>query len=296
MDPSAENFELAIIPDWHKKVNSFFSEITWAVMAFLIVPTILIIFVQNSVPGDSTYFIKTGLESAFLAIVKLFNKQAAFQIDYTERRYQEAIKVLASKYGVKSMDALFEQIVTTEDSIKNVDNPEERRQLAGRYINTLLEVNSGLENKKMEIVTAPVKNISSYAVTNTPIPAANYTFAPTNTPTPQPQNNATSEISDKIDNTQKKIEETIKEMENQQTLLQAPVPSATPSIATPQPTATSIPVEIYNRAGVEPTSVNNPLMNSASEPTIAVTTTPIPTAVPTAAPTTAPGKIKLKML
>ena len=117
MDPSTENFEMAILPDWHKKVNNFLSEITWAVMAFLIVPTLLIILVQNSVPGDSFYEVKVGMENAFLAIVKIFNKQAGFQIDYTERRYQEAMKVLASKYGANSMDILFEQIVTTEDSI-----------------------------------------------------------------------------------------------------------------------------------------------------------------------------------
>jgi len=129
MDTSSSNIEAVILPDWRKKIIKVFSDLAWYLMSFLIVPTFLVIFAQNSVPGDSFYPIKTGMESGFLALMSLFNKQAGFQIDYTQRRYQEAMKVLSSKYGVSSMEALFEQIAATEESIKNIKNPEEKRQL-----------------------------------------------------------------------------------------------------------------------------------------------------------------------
>jgi hypothetical protein len=303
MDSSVtENFEMAIIPDWHKKVNIFFSEITWIIMAFLMVPTVLIILAQNSVPGDSTYVIKTGLESASLAIVKIFNKQAGFQIDYTERRYQEAMQVLASKYGAKSMDALFEQIVSTEDSIKGVDNPEERRQLTEKYINTLLEVNSGLESKKLEITSNqslakiyPTLTPMQYLPTPTPDSSATSYSSPTSMPAPasNPQTNSSStEITTKIDDTQKQIEETIKQLEinNSQTLIEAPTPTVLPTILPtvrptnpPAPTPTKSP--FYHRSSIDPTAVPTAAAAPTSIPATAVPPTSVPaTSVP--APTT----------
>jgi len=159
-----ESIEQAIIPGWGAKINKIFSNITWGLLAFLIVPTIIVVIAQNSVPGDGLYTIKLRMENAVLALVKVFNQQAGFQIDYTQRRYQEAIKVLASRYGVQSMDALFEQVVSTEESIKNVQNPEERRLLAEKYINTLIEVNSGLEGKKSDLILSGASTVVSTVV------------------------------------------------------------------------------------------------------------------------------------
>lgn len=207
--------------------------------------SLLFYFSKDAVPGEIMFGTKLGLEKVMITTSAILNKQVDAQIEFVARRYDEAGKVLSSKYGSESLKRLDSQVVETAATIARIENPTERKEAAAKYAAQLSYISTGLKQEQEKIITntyspqqynppqynapvqnQPVENQNSYP-TSTPFPTI--PPSPTNPPSQnqpvnnQPtnpiqntnQNNQSSTppaiVSD-IDNTQTTIQQTINQM------------------------------------------------------------------------------------
>lgn len=243
---------------------------TWIIFFASIIFSFMTIVAQNAVPGDSLFGFKLGYEKVMLTSSRFLNRQVDLQIEFVARRFDETTKVLSSKYGSESLGRLNNEVESTAYSITMIEDPEEKRIAARKYIAQLNTINSGLGQQKQNIVrnyAAPVaqNNSQPLAVQNM-APVYNPTTQTYVTPTliPQPQNNNTGgnagtqpvnqptsapgtitsqppQIVDDIDDTQQTIEDTIEEMEQIAQQDSTPEPTPVPPTETPVPTDTPAP-------------------------------------------------------
>lgn len=218
------------------KFKNFFSLTSWLVLALSFFLTGIVAIAQTSIPGDPGYPIKIGFEKAVLAGFKLFNLDARYQIDLTELRFIETKKIIKSKNSVLGFSTLLKQILTTENSIYKVKDPQKRVVLAKQYIKKLTDINYQLELIKTSVPPQTQPSSSQLVVRQPPtliptIPSqiSSQSDYPHTQPSPSPQTQESSQsiINEQITTTQKIIEETIEHLED--------VANNTPPVAEPSP-------------------------------------------------------------
>lgn len=241
-------------------MRAVFDKILWGALILLFGPTIMIVASWNSLPGDTLYRVKLGLERAMAAIVSpSYASSGTLQIKYTERRYAETKQLLASRQSIEGLPYLQQQIADTKKMIDNAPNKAAQVALAKQYINTLSSVSTDLEVQKQAVTTnpQPFSNNSNAAnqphvQTNKQTTATQPTQIPTATNSPTPIPTATS----------------------------TPVPTTTPARS-----ANSTAISAPHSPTIGPTRI--PTSTPTSTPTATPTNTPIPTQksqVATAAP------------
>ncbi|MDD2224689.1 MAG: hypothetical protein PHP97_00805 [Candidatus Shapirobacteria bacterium] len=102
------------------------SKIFWGTVTILTIPTTLMLISWNAVPGDSTYKIKTGLEQVILGAAPSSNLKSTLQIKYTEKRFTEVQKVISTSHASESLDNFNNQLIASENSVKEIKNTEEK--------------------------------------------------------------------------------------------------------------------------------------------------------------------------
>lgn len=135
-------------------MKKIFDIITWSVLSFLLIPSSLVLASWNSVPGDPLYAVKIGLEKTLLAVVPSTALQSSLQVNFTERRFDEASQVLDTSLATEGLTNLDQQLVATTLTISQVKNIQEQSQLADSYIQTLTKVSEKLEEKRQSIALA----------------------------------------------------------------------------------------------------------------------------------------------
>lgn len=245
--------------------RKFLDSATWIIFFASIIFSFMTVVAQNAVPGESLYGFKLGYEKVMLASSRFLNRQVDLQIEFVARRFDETTQVLSSKYGSESLGRLNSEVESTALSITLIEDPEEKKIAARKYIAQLNTINSGLGQQKQNIVRnyvapvpvqnmAPVYNATTQTyVTPTLIPqpqnnntGGNTGTQPVNQPTSAPGTTTSQppEIVGDIDNTQQTIEDTIEEMEVIAQQDSTPEPTPVPPTATPMPpTNTPIPTE-----------------------------------------------------
>ncbi len=204
--------------------NKIINIATWGIFTIGFLLTSVVVIAQTSVPGDSTYGIKTGFEKIVLSAYRLVHKDTDYQIDLTKLRFKESQQVLKSAQGGESLANLNLQILSTQENINNIQDSTKKATFARKYISTLKEIKTQIDYEKISLV--------DYSST---------TISLSSTTTPPELN-----IKDDLDDTRNNIDDVIKDLEENTT---DPNPSDTTAA---NPTTAPIPTLIPT---VNPTTV-----------------------------------------
>lgn len=209
------------------------------------IPSIFIVASWDSYPGSRLFAVKLGLEKALAFVVApSYDISVALQMKYTERRFSEAKKLLADQHSVSGLVYLTNQVQETKQSIIKAPETKSQAEATVTYIQELADVSAALEQQKRIVLAQTVApatiNIFTPTPTPTPTPTqmstphvAQVTSAPappdvlpvtpvepTPTPTPialvattDPVPTANAIVALQITQTQQRIEETIRELE-----------------------------------------------------------------------------------
>lgn len=196
-------------------MNRSFNIFLWVIFFMLMAPSGMVLASWNAVPGDATYSWKTGMENILIAVLPSQQLKSATHSKLTERRMGEVSKVLSGSHASEGLANLNKQMFTTQASLKEIKNPEERAKAVAAYIQTLNEVSSQLENEKQSRAVSylppnqataddySLQNLRQQRTTRpTAIPTNNNaynppannnqpTYAPTTNPTYRPTTNPT---------------------------------------------------------------------------------------------------------
>lgn len=220
-----------------KKILSFFS---WLTLFSLLPLTVLILISQNSIPGDLFYPVKRGLENVILAAASVNPAtKVAFRTDLTERRFNEAAKMLLAKQDVSGLSDFIQEVETTQQAVDNLSNEADKEQLTEKLVSKIDEYQNKLTQVQVQVVS-PQTQISLPTITFMPTP----TSIPTEIPTP----------------TALPIQKVITTIVSAPTL----IPTNTP---TPLPTQTSTPTQIQVSPAsnaVSPIPTASPIPSSAN--------------------------------
>lgn len=211
-------------------MNKTLNTVIWAVLFILILPSSLIVASWNSLPGSRLYQFKLGSEQTLVAFVPNDKAKGTLQIAFTQRRFDDAKRLLADNTSGNGLSYLDTQINTTRRAIVETNDPTVRKQLAQQYISALQDVNTQLEAQK-QMVQASNPNPSPK------LKSAQTRTQPTPVPTAAPQVIIQQQtiVVYQIVQTQTQIINTITQIQQE-----TDVPAAIPT-PTPEPTPTPVP-------------------------------------------------------
>ncbi len=154
--------------------------ITWGFLILLAAPTIMVVASWNSLPGDSLYSVKLGLEQVLFVLVSpSFATQGNLSVKYTERRFSDAKRLLVDKGSVEGLQYLDKQVTKTRDIIEKGNDAKTQAELAQKYIDTLTNLSAELTAQQQAMVgTGPSQQIQQTAP-----PAPQQVFVPPSQPT-----------------------------------------------------------------------------------------------------------------
>lgn len=197
--------------------------LTWGFILLFAAPTILIMASWNSLPGEPIFGVKRSFEQVLLFFVKpSYAAEAGLNVQYTQRRFNEAKVLLASNQSTQGLSYLSQQIKATKTVIERAPNKAKQREVAQNYIATLRTVSEELEVQQQamgpqqgSVPSGLSQNQPTRLPTATPKPGA----PPQPTPTPSPQPSPEEELEE----IQEEIDDTIEDLE--ELSLQADMPS-----------------------------------------------------------------------
>ena len=187
----------------------------WFLSAFAIlfaIPSFFILISWNALPGETLYGVKTGLEDLALAVTIRTPIASAFSLNFTERRFDEANRLLSKKGSTVGYTLLVAEARETQTIIVDQQDSQKAQEL----VTKIEEYQARIEEKKLAIAVQPTailppqKEIVTTVPTPTP-PTSVQTTAPVVTgdktpiPSPTPAPSAETVIED--------LEETNQELE-----------------------------------------------------------------------------------
>lgn len=224
---------------------------------FLLFPITLIgLFSQNSIPGDILYPVKVGIESVGLFVFSLTPEaKASYNSTLTERRLEEAQKMIIYDSNTKGLDTLVEQTAKTQESVTNIENPEQKQVLEEKLISEIDDYGEKLTQTQQRVdpsfippptptptlTPTPIKENTIQSRFVLPTPTLIFAeLSPSPTPTPSFPNipQTPPNIISNIEITKKKLEGIKKQVQiqNSQTKLQLQLKSAQKPSKSPSPT------------------------------------------------------------
>lgn len=219
-------------------MNKTVNTIVWVILFLLIIPSSLVVASWNSLPGSHLYQFKLFAEQALVTITPSDQAKGTLQIAYTQRRFDDAKRLLADNTSGSGLSYLDTQINTTRKAIVETPDPVVRKQLAQQYIAALRDVNTQLEAQKQVVQSSNTQP----SVTHIPTPTRSVYTQATPIPTPQPQIIIQQQtvVVYQIIQTQTQITNTITEIQ-QDAGTPEPVLTPTPTPVPPTPTPTPVP-------------------------------------------------------
>lgn len=160
------------------KMSKTLNTVIWVILFILIVPSSLIVASWNSLPGSHLFQFKLFAEQSLVTIVPNDAAKGSLQIAFTQRRFDDAKKLLADNTSGSGLSYLDTQITTTKQAIVATSDPVVKRQLAQKYIAALQDVNTQLEAQKQVVqasntaprVPTPGKTGQGTGITPAPAP------------------------------------------------------------------------------------------------------------------------------
>jgi len=218
-------------------VSKTVNTIIWVVLFLLLFPSSLAVASWNSLPGSRLFQVKLVMEQGLVFIVPSAQAKGDLQIAYTSRRLSEAKQLITSGSSVQGLSYLDNQVNVTKQAILATRDPVVKRQLAQKYVASLRDVSSQLEEQKqIAVASAPEIRETDTAVyvppptpTSTPYvpppgglsqgtyPTTRPTYEPTPTPfLPYPTTHKFTkiEIVESLGSSKENIDDAIEEIEN----------------------------------------------------------------------------------
>lgn len=136
------------------------------------IPTILILISWNAIPGDKLYSIKAELEDLTLAFTANTPLASSFSLEFTNRRFNEATKLLAKEGSTVGYELLVAEAQQTQTIVLNKQDVKNGSQL----IEKIEEYQVEIEEKQVEIQrqtppTPPTTSPTTPPATITPAPS-----------------------------------------------------------------------------------------------------------------------------
>ncbi|MBI2033462.1 MAG: hypothetical protein HYT10_03320 [Candidatus Levybacteria bacterium] len=158
-------------------LRKIFNISSWMILFTFLPITVLIFLSQDSIPGDSFYPIKRGMEGIVLAAASVNPAtKAAFQTDLTEKRFKEAQTLVLSKSNTQGLSTFAKDVEAAEVQISLLSNNSEREKAEEKLISKLEEYQNNLT--ALEVKTQ--QNLIVYQPQNLPSPTPTI-FAPSPT-------------------------------------------------------------------------------------------------------------------
>ncbi len=251
------------IKKWGKMLNIGL----WVVLFFLAPPTALIFLSQNSIPGDTFYPVKRGMENIILAAASVSPAtKAAFRTDLTETRFKEAQTLVLSKSNATGLSGFIDGVEAAQIEVLNLKNDTQKAKAQEKLISKINEYQNSLS-----ILQLKTQQNIPFTPIQTSAPTSNQQLSPVpqnqkqqNFPSPSPSSSLTL-ISSPAP-TVSAVSQTQISPTGKPTF--APSLTPTPLLLTPTPTQTPV-------FSPSPSSVS----------VLTPTPTPIPTLMPTLIPT-----------
>jgi hypothetical protein len=135
-------------------MKKFLSALLTGFALFFSIPTVLILASWNAIPGDTLYSVKSSLEDVALALTANTSIATAFSVNFTDRRYTEAVKLLDRKGSTVGYELLVAEAQQTQNMVINKQDVKNGAQL----IRKIEEYQAEIEKKQVEVqslVTTP---------------------------------------------------------------------------------------------------------------------------------------------
>lgn len=162
----------------------FLSTLLTFVALVLAAPTVLIVTSWNALPGDSLYPFKKGLETITLAVTRATPLAPKFSVQFTERRFSEANKLLATQGSTVGFALLAQEARATKEIIVEKSDS----QTAGELLFKIEEYQENIVAQQQALTTQvaaqpeiPQDRLPAPVLSPTPVVV---TQASTPTPTP----------------------------------------------------------------------------------------------------------------
>jgi len=183
-------------------MRKFFNWFSSAFAILFAIPSFFILISWNALPGDALYVIKTGLEDIALAITIRTPVASAFSINFTQRRFSEANRLLAKKGSTIGYTLLVAEARETQTII--VDQKDTKK--AEELVTKIEEYQARIEEKKVALASQPTAIL----------PPQTQTTAPTveQAPSPAPAPSVEVVIED-LEQTNQELEEIKEEIKKQ---------------------------------------------------------------------------------
>ena len=166
----------------------------WFLSAFAIlfaIPSFFILISWNALPGETLYGVKTGLEDVALAVTIRTPIASAFSLNFTERRFSEANKLLAKKGSTVGYTLLVAEARETQTII--VDQKD--TQMAQELITKIEEYQVRIEEKKLAIAAQPTAILPPQEeIVTTQVQTTAPVVTQVNTPIPSPTPAPSAEV------------------------------------------------------------------------------------------------------
>ncbi|MEK7498094.1 MAG: hypothetical protein AAB656_04200 [Patescibacteria group bacterium] len=114
----------------------------------LAIPTILILISWNAIPGDRLYPLKSGLENATLFIFSGTPLVPQVSMKFTDRRFNEATKLLAKEGSTVGYDLLVAEAEQTQSYIAQ----KEDAQSGAQFVKNIEVYQKEISKKKAEVL------------------------------------------------------------------------------------------------------------------------------------------------
>lgn len=146
-------------------MKKFLSALFTGFALFFSIPTILILASWNAIPGDTLYSVKSSLEDVALALTANTPVATAFSVNFTDRRFTEAVKLLDREGSTVGYELLVAEAQQTQNMIIGKQDVKNGAQL----IRKIEEYQAEIEEKQVEVQSL-VSTPSTVSLTPSPTP------------------------------------------------------------------------------------------------------------------------------
>lgn len=259
-------------------MRTFLNKGLWVSLYLLFPVTIVGLFSQNAIPGEFLYPVKLGMENVGAFVFSLTPQaKASYDSTLTQRRFEEAQKLITYESNTSGLDTLVAQATKTQESVNNVQDQKQKVELQTKLINDIDKYQEKLTQTQQKVdptyippTPTPTPPIPIAQKPNAPLPVfptkppqppkrTPLSNPDTSSPTPTPTSGPVTppDIVDNIEQTKQKLEQIKEQVQVQSLQTQSQMqttttqqnltPSPLPPTATPFvfPTITYPPSPTY---------------------------------------------------
>ncbi|MBU0572232.1 hypothetical protein KKH23_01005 [Patescibacteria group bacterium] len=128
-------------------MKKFFSALLTGFALFFSIPSVLILASWNALPGTGLYSVKSSFEDVALALTANTPIATAFSVNFTDRRYSEAVRLLDKEGSTVGYQLLVAEAQQTQSMVLNRKDVKNGAQL----IRKIGEYQAEIEEKQAEV-------------------------------------------------------------------------------------------------------------------------------------------------